>query len=451
MDQSNQPSLSCPARGGPLPLHDGLLVQDPRHLYAALHRRYGPIASVELGPGIGAWLVMGHQDVLELVRNDQAFSSDARRWKAVTGGLLAEDSPLLAVLGWRPAVNRLDDEAHRRQRHAVAEALSSIDLRRLGSVVRVQAETLIDRWSAHSTADLLSQYGAPLVGRIFRVLIGLAPSEEGTMGALLAPLAAGTSGAARAEAELMHMLHRLVADKVEVPGPDLTSRLLAHSARLTEAEVAHNVAVILLSGAQSTLSWIHATMRLLLVDARLHTAVATGRLTIADAADRALTDGSPVPNIAGRWARNDLTFAGRRVRAGDLLIPCLTAANTELIAHGAQELGSRAHLAWGAGSHRCPAADVARSVAETAVTVALRRLGALQAVDTAVRRQPSLWCAAPDELPVNFTPVPPSPGAAAALVPPPVMAVPDKRHDEPVADSGPATPRWGWWNSLGGW
>ncbi|MCX5610953.1 cytochrome P450 [Streptomyces sp. NBC_00047] len=457
MDQNSQSPHECPVpfHGGLVPLHGGLPDQDPGRFYEGLRRHWGPIAPVELGPGVGAWLVMGYQEVLELVWNERAFSSDARRWNSITEGSLPEDSPLLAVLGWRPALNRLDDQAHRRQRRAVTETLNGIDLRRLRSTVRQQAEALVDGWATDRTADLVSQYARPLVWSAFRMLVGLPRSEERRLGALLGSIAGGAHDAARAEAELTGMLHRLVAAKREVPGPDLTSWLLAHSAPLTEAEVAHGLAAVLLSGGESTIGWISGTMRLLLGDARLDSAVATGQLTVRDLTDRALWDGSPVPNIAGRWARNDLTFAGCRVRAGDLLIPCLAAANTDLRVHGAQNLGSRAHLAWGTGSHGCPAKDVARSIAETAVDVLLRRLGQLRpgVHATAPPRQPSLWSGAPDELPVVFAPVRPVRPNAAAGAPATstVMGVPAKRKDERAADSGSKPPQWSWWNSINGW
>ncbi|MFJ7266924.1 cytochrome P450 [Streptomyces sp. NPDC099050] len=398
---------------------------------------------------------MGYQEVLELVWNERAFSSDARRWNTIVEGSLPEDSPLLAVLGWRPALNRLDDQAHRRHRQAVTETLNGIDLRRLRSAVRRQAEVLVDGWGMNRTADIVTQYARPLVSYAFRVLIGLPGAEERRVAALLGSIAGGSHDAARAEAELMRTLHRLVAEKREVPGPDLTSWLLAHSAQLTGAEVAHNLAAILFSGGESTIGWISGTMRLLMGDDRLNSAVATGRMTVTDAADRALWDGSPVPNISGRWARNDLTFAGCRVRAGDLLIPCLAAANTDLLIHDSQDIGSRAHLAWGTGSHGCPAKDAARSIAETAVDVLMRRLSLVRPGDcdtAALRWQPSLWSGTPDQLPVAFAPIRPAPNApAAAPATPTLMGVPEKRQDARAADSSPTPQAWGWWNSMNGW
>ncbi|MFD7256544.1 cytochrome P450 [Streptomyces sp. NPDC059874] len=457
MDQSSQSPHECPvpAHGGLVQLHGGLLPQDPRHVYEALRRRWGAIAPVELAPGVGAWLVMGYQEALEVVWNERAFSSDARRWNSIIEGSLPEGSRLLAVLGRRPALNRLDDQAHRRQRQAVTETVNGVDLRRLRGAVRRQAETLVDGWDMNGTADLVTQYAHPLVWFAFRVLIGFPESEERRIAALLGSIAGAAHDAARAEAELMRTLHRLVAQKRDAPGPDLTSWLLAHSARLTEAEVAHDLAAILFTGGESTIGWISGTMRLLMDDARLNSAVAGGRMTVSDIADRALWDGSSIPNIAGRWARNDLVFAGCEVRAGDLLIPCLTAANTDLLVHDAGDLGRRAHLSWGTGSHGCPAKEAARSIAETAVDVLMRRLRLVRPGDrdTAVRRQPSLWSGTPDTLPVAFAPIRPGPNAPADVPAiPAVMGVPEKRQqDARAADSSPAQQAWAWWNSMNGW
>lgn len=451
MDQSRSAS-GCPYADGPVPVHGAILAQDPHDLYDALRVRWGAIAPVEIAPGVDAWLVLGYQEVLELVWNDRAFSSDARRWTALTDGLLPEDSPLLATLGWRPALNRLDDTAHRHQRQAVTETLDRVDLRRLSAVVREQAEALVDEWAMHGSADLVTQYGRPLVWSVLKQLLGLEDSQGPKLVELTRSIVGSADEAAYAEAELMKLLRHLVAVKGNAPGPDLASWLLAHSAHLTDAEVAHNLAVFLCIGGQSTINWISSIMRMLLSDAGVSAALATGRMSVSDAADRAMWAGSPMTNISGRWARNDVTFAGCRIRAGDLLIPCLAAANTDPGIQEAGTLGNRAHLAWGTGAHACPAKEAARLIAEAAVDVLLRRLIDIRpgVPDAALHWQPSLWGAAPMGLPAVFTPTSREQRGATgqALA---VMDVPDRRREDGATAGDPGPPRWGWWNSMGGW
>ncbi|MCP3818488.1 cytochrome P450 [Streptomyces sp. A3M-1-3] len=440
---------------GLTPLYGAVLAQDMRHVYDQLRRYWGPIAPVELTPGVGTWLVLGHQEVLELVWDERAFSSDSRHWNAINEGLISADSPLLPILGWRPALSRTDEQEHRQQRQAVTETLDRIDLRRLRIVVRQQADALVDGWAVHGTADLVTQYGHSLVWSVFTQLLGLSDDFAPRLDSLITRIVDSAEEAADADAELMEVLHRLVAEKRAAPGPDLPSWLLAHAAQLTDAEVAHNLAALLLAGTESSSSWISNTVRLLLSDSGLISALANGRLTVSDAVDRALWAGSPVPNITGRWARADVTFAGCRIRAGDLLIPCLAAANTDPGVQGAGDsaFGNRAHLAWGTGAHGCPAKDPARLIVETAVDVLLHRLPEIRPAvpDAGLQWRPSLWRGAPAGLPVAFPAFRPDEDAAAPPEALTVMPVPEGRRDDSAPTGELAPQRWGWWDSMGGW
>ncbi len=54
-------------------------------LYEALRGAHGPVAPVSVAPGIDAWLVLGHRELLRLTREEQDFSHDPRRWVAARG------------------------------------------------------------------------------------------------------------------------------------------------------------------------------------------------------------------------------------------------------------------------------------------------------------------------------------------------------------------------------
>ncbi|MBO1420225.1 cytochrome P450, partial [Streptomyces sp. FH025] len=60
---------SAPYGGGlpvgvPLtPLYGQAVADDPHGLYARLRERYGPVAPIELEPGVEAWLVLGYAEL----------------------------------------------------------------------------------------------------------------------------------------------------------------------------------------------------------------------------------------------------------------------------------------------------------------------------------------------------------------------------------------------------
>jgi cytochrome P450 len=103
-----------------------------------------------------------------------------------------------------------------------------------------------------------------------------------------------------------------------------------------------------------------------------------------------------------------MIFGGQEIRAGDMLILGLAAANADsevLPADGRPVVGNRAHVAFGAGPHTCPAQDPARLIARTAVDTVRHRLPDLE---LAVPEEQLAWASSPwtkglAALPVRFT------------------------------------------------
>lgn len=444
--------VACPYHTELTPLHGPVARQDLAAVYEDLRRRRGPVVPVEIAPGVAAWLVLSHQEVLEVIWNARLFSSDPRRWSAVLHGTPPEGAPLPALLGPRLSLFQLDGEEHLRHRRAMTAALDRIDPRRLVRMVRHEADALVDTWAPRESADLMAHFVRPLVWRVFTQLVGVSESSISTLDSLVETLVHDLPGTARAEGELLSAMRRLVAERRVAPGPDVTS-WLTQAARLTDEEIAHNLVALLLHGAASIISWIGNTLRTVFGHLGPIRAAATGNL-VADMADHALRAGAPVPNLAGRWATADVTLAGCRIRAGDLVIPCLAAANTDPCLQETPLSYTRAHLAWGTGAHGCPAKDTARLITETAIEVLLDRLPDVRPVlpDAALRRGPSLWCAAPAELPAVFSAVTRA-NTDQVAAPPRALTVMDAparvRADAVEPESGPQ--RWSWWNSLGGW
>jgi cytochrome P450 len=132
-----------------------------------------------------------------------------------------------------------------------------------------------------------------------------------------------------------------------------------------------------------------------------------GRLGVDDALDEVLWRDPPMTNMPARYALRDTELGGRRIARGDALILGLSAANDDPRVHGGAteiELGNRAHLAWSAGPHVCPAPVPARLITRTAVETALHLLPDVRlSVDAAeLTPHPSPWTRCPASLPVHF-------------------------------------------------
>ncbi|WP_406401857.1 cytochrome P450 [Streptomyces sp. NBC_00879] len=377
-------------------------------LYEELRREHGPVAPVTIAPGIEAWLVLGHRELLRLTREEQDFSHDPRRWTLLREGRVPADSPILPIVGWRPALLYTDGQQHRRMRAAVSDALARINGHELRRSVRATAERLIASFAARREADLVPHYARKLPMMVITGLLGLDERTGQQLVQAIAGMAAANADSVNAGKRMGVILQGLIEEKRQTPGNDVPSALLHHPARLTDEEVLHNLVVMLVAGNQTTVNWIATTLRILLCDPAFRSSLTGGHLSVDDALDLVLWRFPPTQNFPARYATRDLTFAGQEIRAGDMLLLGLAGANQDpeiLPADGVPVSGNRSHLAFGAGPHTCPAQDPARLITRTAVDTIRHRLPDLE---LAVPESELAWVKSPwskglAALPVRFT------------------------------------------------
>ncbi|MFH8487437.1 cytochrome P450 [Streptomyces longisporoflavus] len=406
------PPARCPVTGAPAPttaLYGSDLDGDAMPaFYEQLRGTHGPVAPVSVAPGVDAWLVIGHREMLQLTRDEQDFSHDPRRWSLLREGRVPADSPILPMVGWRPALLFADGQQHRRMRAAVSAALAGINGHELRRSVRATAEEVIVSFAERSEADLVADYARKLPLRVITTLLGLDDETGRQLVEALAGTAAATSGSADASKRMGAILHRLIEEKRRHRGNDITSALLHHPAQLTDEEVLHNLVVMFVAGNQTTVNWIATTLRILLCDPQFRSSLTGGHLSVDDALDLVLWRFPPTQNFPARYATRDMTFGGQHIRTGDMLVLGLAGANADpaiLPDDGTPVVGNRSHLAFGAGPHICPAQDPARLITRTAVDTIRHRLPDLE---LAIPQGDLQWIKSPwskglASLPVRFT------------------------------------------------
>ena len=406
------PPPGCPAHAGDgappaygFPLYDKEFATDPNAVYEHL-RQYGAAAPVELYPGVRATLVTSYAAALDVLRTPETFSKDSRRWKDLNSGSIAPDSPALPMMAPRPNALLTDGAEHARLRSAISDSLDQVDPVALRGYVERSADLLIDRFAGLGEADLVADYARTLPLLVFNELFG-SPAEFGNR------LVAGMSGifdgvdAERANQELTACMLELVALKRTRPGADITSWLMAHPARLTDEEMLHQLVLLMGAGTEPQLNLITNALRLLLSDDRFAGSLAGGTLPVDDALDEVLWTDPPMANYAVHFPVRDVELAGVRLPEGDPVVISFSAANTDPALTAEHRAGNRAHLAWSAGPHSCPAQSPARLIATVAVEKLLDRLPDLElALPTdELTWRPGPFHRALAALPVRFPPV----------------------------------------------
>ncbi|MEV7010411.1 cytochrome P450 [Streptosporangium sp. NPDC051022] len=409
---SSPPPSACPAHAlttGLPPLSSATTCADPRGVYRRLREQWGSVARVELEPGVAAWLVMGYEEILTITRQERLYSRDARNWRDFQEGVVAPDSGLGPMMFWRANVIGADGAEHRRLRRPLDYGVAKIDQRRMRRSVQATCTELITGFAGQGSADLVAQYAAVIPMLAVADLFGLDTGQGHELLVALMALFGSADDSQAGNRRFEEILSGVMHARRHAPTGDLTSVFLANPELRNDDEILQSIVVMVSAGYETTTTWIAQTLRLMLTDPRFEGRLRGGRLGVDDALDEVLWRDPPMSNMPARYALRDTELGGRRIQRGDALILGLAAANDDPRVHtddSSTELGNRAHLAWSAGPHACPAQVPARIITRTAVETALHLLPHLRlAVPAeAITPRPSPWTRCPASLPVHFTP-----------------------------------------------
>ncbi|MFF1460192.1 cytochrome P450 [Streptomyces sp. NPDC058330] len=388
----------CPAHGN-VQLFGPEFGADPEGHYAHL-RASGPSAPVDIAPDVEVELVTSYDAALHILQNPASFVRDSRRWNALNEGRVPADSPALPMMGYRPNALFSDGASHARLRQAVTDSLGTVNELQLVRQTQQSADYLISRFSTDTRgqAELMADYAQPLPLLVFSDLFGCPPEVGDRVIVGISGIFDGTPGA---DEVLGGALAELIALKRRRPGADLTTRLMEHPARLSDEEVLHQL-VTLLSGGTAPLTATIGTSSALYLGEEWQTG-----LPVEDAVSQALWNYAPIANYAAHYPTHDVDLGGRTVRANDPILISFAAANTDpRLTQHREQLSAKAHLAFGAGPHACPAKDPAFMIAATAVESLLNRLPDIEMRVSfkALNWAPTPWSRTLMTLPVRFTP-----------------------------------------------
>jgi cytochrome P450 len=393
---------------GRMQLSDITAARDPHTLYEQLRDEWGPVAPMDLEPGVPAWIVLGYDEASSVMRNELLFSRDSRNWRYVTESSLPASSGLSAALSPRENAYYLDGMQQRRLRAALDDALSAVDQKRLARTVATTCEAIIDGLMSRGEADLVSEYAVAVPVMVMTEMFGMSPSVGNEMHELTRALHAGGETARAAAVEQESLLAALVATRRAAPGEDLTTSLVNHPNHANDAEVMASIGVMFNLGHDAEIAWIASTLHMILTDPAFAARVHRGRLDLYESLDEVSRRNPPTPHVLPRFARQDCELGGRRIAFGDAVVPAVAAANADRAIRSDdpwEELGSRFHLTWGAGAHACPAHRIGPLIGRIAVDTLLRRMHDMELIVSAdsIGMSVSPWSRYPHSLPVRFT------------------------------------------------
>jgi cytochrome P450 len=392
------------------------IARDPYPAFAWLRDR----DPVHWSGSLGAWVVTRYADVLEIWNRPDLFSSDRfRRVRAEFTSQRPEVRAVAAVLAeW--LVFR-DPPDHTRLRALLQKTFTPRQLANSRPQIQAAIDALIDDALAKGESfDFVSQFAFPLPALVIALLLG-APREDielikqwsDQLAAYLGGSLDGQDNFTRARAGvegLVDYFTRLLREKSARPGDDLIGLMLRaeHEGHtLGSDEIVSNCVLLLFAGHETTTNLLANGLYHLLREpagaAQLRARPELG----ATAVEELLRYESPVPATV-KVPTQDLSFRGAPLRAGDMVLPFLSAANRDPRQFADSDRLDLArtpnrHLAFGWGIHFCLGAPLARLEAALAFRSLLDRLPALALVDAQPRWRPWLFFRALEELRVRWS------------------------------------------------
>ena len=406
----------------------------PALVYERLRERHGPVAPVDL-LGVPAWLVLGYRESLQVLQDDAAWPKGLENWRARSEGRVPADWPLGPSL----EVNHVliqGGPGYRTLRGAWDAALRPFQdprnpqAKRLKAAVTGYADdliTLLVQGGGTGLADLSAQFSRPLPLMAASHLLGFPGSQgDDALMDMWRVLDAGPD-AEPALARLLVTLGELAAAKIEKPGDDFPSHLLAAHPDLSVDELARELFMLLGMTSDHVGILISNTVVEVIAgesEGGVRTTLSAGM--VRETMNRVVMRKPPLVNFVPRFAAADTPLGNHTIRAGDPVWVSSAAAHADPLFAGQMASGSsissRAHLSWGAGPRQCPARELASTIAAAGVSRVFERFAHLE-LALPVDQLP--WRSSPfmrglRSLPVRYElagPVPEAPAPMAAEAP----------------------------------
>ncbi|HVD29985.1 MAG TPA: cytochrome P450 [Mycobacteriales bacterium] len=322
------------------------LTENPHPVWARL-RRLGEVVWV---PELGGWVTLTRAAGMRVMRDARTFTVDDPRFST---GRIAGASMLST-----------DGAAHAVHRRPWAEVFKPAPVRdRFTGTVRAEVARLLDRLAAAPAPDLRTGLAAPLATAAMGAALGLDGLEVGQVLDWYRAMVAGVDTVSRggdppaAALQAVAAIRDHVGRSLRRPARDTV--LTAAAADSTDAGLlAADVAILLFGGVDTAESMTAIAAHHLLTHPDALEQVRADPALLPRAIQESLRL-EPAATRVDRYATADAEVAGTRIRAGDLVVVSLSAANRDPAVFADPDRydihrGNAAeHLAFAVGPHYC--------------------------------------------------------------------------------------------------
>ena len=348
--------------------------EDPYDTYRRL-QEIDPVHRLRM---VDAWVLSRHRDVAAVLRDHRRFGN--------AGRVLVETVSLSLL--------NLDPPEHTRLRTLVSKAFTPRAVAKLRTHVEEVTAGLLDAVAGKERFDLIAALAYPLPVTVIAEMLGVRPRDmdrfeewSRTLALSVEPML-GRDQIQRVKAaaeEAYQYFETIIAERRRAPQDDLVTALVAaeeEGDRLTHEELLSVMLLILVAGNDTTRNLIGNGMLALLRNPGQLRRLRDHPELLESAVDELLRYDSPI-QLNGRLALEDVEIGGKRIRARQLVISIIGAANRDPEAFddaAVLDIGRQDnnHLAFGRGIHYCIGAPLAILEARIAFAALLDRFATIR-------------------------------------------------------------------------
>ncbi len=382
---------------------------DPYATYRKL-REHDPVQwDASLLPR-GAWVLTRYEDIVATLRDPRMSSDRAATFRALLGDSVearAFDDSLSRQMLF------LDPPRHTTFRKLAAKAFSPRVVEALQPRIQAITDACLERAAATGRMDVIGDLATPLPVTVIAELLDIPLHQRDALKRWSADLAMflgnlrGMKRAIQSELEFRHYLGALARKRREQPGNDLLSALLTveeDGQKLAEADVLATCILLLFAGHETTTNLIGNGLYALLKHPEQLQALREDPSLLPNAVNELLRYDGPVQMVA-RSANEDLEIGGKQIRAGQVVLCLVAAANRDPAQFPDPERldvrrKENRQLGFGHGIHFCLGAHLARIEGTIALGTLLRRFPRLELASEALAWQPNYGLRGLTSLPV---------------------------------------------------
>jgi cytochrome P450 len=363
-----------------------------KHLYFEMDEDYSYLHDhgervVWLDYEKGMWLVGGHQELTEILGDDETFSSahDLPNGRTPFKGVMVPPTPVRAV----PI--EMDPPEYFNFRRALAPRFNAASVRALSPRIVEYTNWCLDQVIEAGEADLFNDLIKLVPAMVTLHVLGL-PVED----AALAADAVHRTGPDRFHLNptWIHLYQRIraaVDARRQEPADDLISYLQqieVDGKRFTDLHIFEMAFTLIIGGMSTTAKLLLGAFSYYGVNKAERDRARADPQLIAEAVEEFLRYYSPVSFLT-RTTTRDVCVAGKQIKKGDRVAFGFAAANRDPQAFDQPNsicIGRtpNRHLAFGHGMHFCMGSNLGRSEAATVIETVLGRIPEYELVPESV-------------------------------------------------------------------